>query len=145
MRKVGFGRALGFHLMVAGTPLCLLINPIYWCLTLIWFIFRPQGMEILFPFPIILWGLVCLFAGNFVFIYATLLAAFRRGYFDLVKYGLLVPFYWLLMSIGAWKGLIQLITRPNYWEKTRHGLDIAAGYKEAPVVAEDDRKEAPAP
>jgi len=144
-RKVGFGRALGFTLMVAGTPLCLLINPLYWGLTLLWFIFRLQGMDIFFPFPIILWGLVCLFAGNFVFIYATLLAAFRRGYFDLVKYGLLVPFYWLLMSVGAWKGFIQIITRPNYWEKTRHGLDIEAGYKEDTAVAKDNKNEALAP
>ena len=130
MRRVGFGRAMGFHLMIAGTPLCLLINPIYWTLTAIWFLLRWQGLHELFPFPIILWGLVCLFAGNFVFIYTTLLAAFRRGYYDLVKYALLVPFYWMLMSVGAWKGCVQLITRPNYWEKTKHGFDLDAGYTE---------------
>ena len=130
MRRVGFGRALGFHLMVGGTPLSLLINPVYWALTLLWFSLRWEGVTKLFPFPIILWGLVCLFAGNFVFIYATLLAAFRRGYFDIVKYGLLIPFYWLFMSIGAWKGCLQLITRPSYWEKTRHGFDLDAGHRE---------------
>jgi len=131
MRRVGLARALGFHIMVGGTPLSLLINPIFWTLTLLWFVFRWEGVTRLFPFPIILWALVCLFAGNFVFIYATLLAAFRRNYFDIVKYGLLVPFYWLLMSIGAWKGCLQLITRPSYWEKTRHGFDLEAGYHEA--------------
>ena len=130
VRRIGFGRALSFDLMVAGTPLCLLINPAYWVLTLLWFVFRWEGMTALFPFPIILWGLVCLFAGNFIFVYATVLAAFRRGYYDLVKYGLLVPFYWMLMSIGAWKGFVQLLIRPSYWEKTRHGLDLAAGRPE---------------
>ena len=134
VRRIGFGRAMGFHLMVAGTPLCLLINPIYWALALLWFVLRWEAMDALFPFPIILWGLVCLFAGNFVFIYATLLAAFRRNYFDLVKYGLLVPFYWMLMSLGAWKGFLQLATRPNFWEKTRHGLDLEAGYREATLA-----------
>ena len=141
-RRTGLGRALGFHLMVAGTPLSLLINPIYWTQTLIWFLFRWEGLEGLFPFPIILWGLVCLFAGNFVFIYATLLAASRRGYYDLVKYGLLVPFYWMLMSIGAWKGFLQLITRPNYWEKTRHGMDLGAGYREAASLTAEKAGEA---
>jgi len=29
------------------------------------------------------------------------------------------------MSIAAWKALIQLITRPSYWEKTDHGLATA--------------------
>jgi len=33
-----------------------------------------------------------------------------------------VPLYWALMSLGAWKGALQLITRPSYWEKTVHGL-----------------------
>ena len=33
------------------------------------------------------------------------------------------PLYWVLMSIGAWKGFIQLIHKPFYWEKTVHGLD----------------------
>jgi hypothetical protein len=28
-----------------------------------------------------------------------------------------------MMSIAAWRGFLQLVTRPNYWEKTRHGLD----------------------
>ena len=29
--------------------------------------------------------------------------------------------YWL-MSIGAWKGFIQLCYKPQYWEKTEHGF-----------------------
>jgi hypothetical protein len=33
-----------------------------------------------------------------------------------------VPLYWVLQSIAAYKGLIQLITKPFYWEKTQHGL-----------------------
>ena len=38
---------------------------------------------------------------------------------------LLSPLYWALMSIGAWKGFLQLFYRPFYWEKTVHGLDLA--------------------
>jgi hypothetical protein len=34
---------------------------------------------------------------------------------------LLAPVYWLLMSVGAYKALIQLCYRPYYWEKTVHG------------------------
>jgi hypothetical protein len=32
------------------------------------------------------------------------------------------PVYWVLISVGAWKGLLQLMRRPHYWEKTEHGL-----------------------
>jgi len=28
----------------------------------------------------------------------------------------------VLMSVGAYKALWQLIFRPHYWEKTKHGL-----------------------
>ena len=123
---LGFGKSVAFHLVVGGTPLCLLINPIYWAMTIVWFFFRSETIGQLFPFPIILWGLLCLFLGNFIFVYASALATYRRGYFDLVKHSLLLPFYWVFMSLGAWKGFLQLITRPSYWEKTKHGFDLAA-------------------
>jgi hypothetical protein len=29
-----------------------------------------------------------------------------------------------MASIGAWKGFVQLLARPSYWEKTRHALDM---------------------
>ena len=122
-RKMGFWKTFGFHMMIGGTPVCLLINPIYWVLALFWVIFRSAEVGTFFPFPIILFGAVCLFVGNFVFVYAGVLAAYRRGYYDLVKTSLLMPFYWVMMSVAAWKGFLQLLTRPNYWEKTRHGMD----------------------
>jgi len=122
--NLGFTNNVAFHLIVGGTPLCLLINPIYWAMTVVWFVFRSQAIGQLFPFPIILWGLLCLFLGNFVFIYASALATYRRGYYDLVKHSLIIPFYWILMSLGAWKGFLQLIYRPSYWEKTKHGFDL---------------------
>jgi hypothetical protein len=38
------------------------------------------------------------------------------------------------MSLAAWKGFIQLITNPFYWEKTTHGLHTpAAGDAPTPV------------
>ncbi len=121
---LGIGKTLVFHMTVGGTFLCLLLNPIYWILATAWFVFRWEDVSILFPYPLIIWGLLCLFAGNFVFVYATMLATYKRGYYDIVKHCLLVPFYWLLASVGAWKGFLQLITRPSYWEKTEHGLDV---------------------
>lgn len=60
--------------------------------------------------------------GNFLFAYMTAAGASRRGDYDLVKFALVAPLYWVLMSIGAWKGFTQLFTKPSYWEKTVHGL-----------------------
>jgi hypothetical protein len=46
----------------------------------------------------------------------------RREYYAIVKYSLLAPLYWALMSAAAWKGFLQLFHKPSYWEKTIHGL-----------------------
>ena len=35
---------------------------------------------------------------------------------------LLMPVYWLLLSIAAWRALFQLVRAPYRWEKTEHGL-----------------------
>ena len=131
LRRLGLLRTLAFHIMVGGTVVCLLINPIYWALTLLWFGFRWETFGELFPYPLILWGLICLFVGNFLFVYAAVLAMCKRGYHDLVKFCLLIPLYWVITSLGAWKGLAQLVVRPSFWEKTRHGLDVHGG-AEAP-------------
>jgi glycosyltransferase XagB len=34
----------------------------------------------------------------------------------------LTPLYWFLLSLAAWRALIQLICDPQRWEKTEHGL-----------------------
>jgi hypothetical protein len=39
---------------------------------------------------------------------------------------LAMPVYWVLISIAVWKGLLQLITNPFYWEKTLHGVSKGA-------------------
>jgi hypothetical protein len=33
-----------------------------------------------------------------------------------------IPFYWLLLSVAAWRALFQLVFAPHRWEKTEHGL-----------------------
>ena len=82
--------------------------------------------------PVWILGSLCLLLGNFVFVYMGVAGCLRRGYYDLAKIALLAPVYWVLMSIGAWKAALQLVVRPHYWEKTRHGLfDQVSSGKEA--------------
>ena len=66
---------------------------------------------------------VVLFLGNFFFIFMHVWACVRRRLYRLIPYALFTPFYWILISIGAWKGFLQLFTSPFKWEKTHHGLD----------------------
>ena len=66
---------------------------------------------------------VVLFLGNFFFIFMHVWACVRRRLYRLIPYALFTPIYWILISIGAWKGFLQLFTNPFKWEKTHHGLD----------------------
>jgi len=119
-RRLGFANSLHFHLLIGGTPLCQLISPVYWFLAAFWLVAQPIGLEVFFPGPIFAVGAVCLFAGNFIFAYTSAIACVRRHFGRLAKYGLAMPLYWMLLSIGAWKGFLQLLTRPHHWEKTKH-------------------------
>jgi glycosyltransferase XagB len=46
----------------------------------------------------------------------------RRGLLAHAWVLLLTPVYWLLLSLAAWRALFQLVTAPQRWEKTEHGL-----------------------
>ncbi|MFP4055610.1 MAG: glycosyltransferase [Candidatus Brocadiia bacterium] len=68
-----------------------------------------------------------LFFANFLFVLMHLWACLRRRLYGLIPHALLTPFYWVLISLGAWKGLLQLFFKPFKWEKTHHGLDAGGG------------------
>ena len=121
-RSLGWRGFWGFQMTVGGSFLCFLLNPVYWLMTALWFLTHWSVISTIFPPLVYGLGLVCCFVGNFAFIYLAVAGCMQRGYFDLVKYAILTPVYWLMMSVGAYKGFFQLITRPHYWEKTQHGL-----------------------
>jgi cellulose synthase/poly-beta-1,6-N-acetylglucosamine synthase-like glycosyltransferase len=127
-RQLGPRGFLSFQLMIGGTFVVFLLNPIFWFLTTVFFLTEIGVIQQLFPSFIFYLAATELFIGNFVFLYVNLAGLMQRGYYDLIKYALLTPIYWGLMSIGAWKGLIQLFTNPFYWEKTVHGLDAQGGH-----------------
>ena len=65
------------------------------------------------------------FAGYFFSMLAGAYALEKRGYHSLIATVFYMPFYWLLISAGAYMGLWQLIFRPFYWEKTSHGRRLS--------------------
>jgi hypothetical protein len=98
------------------------MNPIYWLMTMAWYFYKWDLIETIYPSAIFFAGAICLYIGNFVFTYANIAGAIRRKYYDMVRIALFSPAYWGLMSVGAWKGFVQLLTKPHFWEKTIHGL-----------------------
>lgn len=122
LRDIGPYQFFSFNMVVGGTFFGFLMNPVYWLLTAAWFLTRWDIIQQLFPAPVFYVGALGLYLGNFAFTYSNVIGCLKRQYYEMAKYALLSPLYWALMSIGAWKGFIQLFYRPSYWEKTVHGL-----------------------
>ena len=132
--EVGPAGFLSIQVMILGTFLAYFINPIMWALLVAWYVARWSGIEAMYPAPLLYASALALFAGNLMLVYTTVMGCLRRGYLAGVKYALLSPFYWLLMSISAWMALYQLILKPFYWEKTPHGLSPIKA-SEHPLIA----------
>ncbi len=118
---------LAFQLVIGGKIFSLFINPLMWIITICYFLFRSTTgafIESFFPAPIFYMGIVCLIFGNFLYMYYYMVGCAKRGYFPLIKYGFVVPFYWLFMSISGWYALYKIFTNPHYWAKTHHGLHL---------------------
>lgn len=113
--------------ILGGKIFSVFINPMLWALTILYFVMRAKlgsQIESLFPVQIFYLAVISLLFGNFLYLYYYIIGCAKRSYWDLIKYFIFVPFYWLMMSISAWMGLYQLIVKPHYWEKTQHGLHL---------------------
>lgn len=117
-----------FQLVVGGKIMSMFINPFMWLITISYFVFRSTigpMIESFYPAPVLYMAFFSLIFGNFLYLYYYMIGCYKRGYEDLVKYALFVPFYWLSMSLAAWLAVYELIVRPHHWSKTKHGLHLA--------------------
>ncbi|MGO9855086.1 MAG: glycosyltransferase family 2 protein [Acidimicrobiales bacterium] len=123
-REIGLKGVGHLWAFVGGTPILAVANPFFWVMTLLWFVAQPLFVKEIFPAPVYYVGLVLWAFGNFLLWYLTILTARHIRPEGLVLAALLVPIYWVMMSIAAVKAMWQLVVTPSFWEKTTHGLDI---------------------
>jgi len=121
LKETGVRSFLLFQLTFGGNFYLPLLNPLLWLVTIGTFVFKGT-FSFLFLHPIPIFALVNLLVGNSIYIIVHLYAAIKARKYFLIPYDILIPLYWVLISIGCWKGTIQLITKPFYWEKTVHAL-----------------------
>ncbi len=138
LRKGRLYDLLTFQIVIGSGMGVMFINPLMWILLGLYIIFGPAVLSIyhiLFPGPILYLGAFCLIFGNFFYIYVYLLACAKRKQYYLLPWALLIPIYWLLMSVAAMYALIELLIKPHYWQKTNHGLHLKGknGSAVAPV------------
>lgn len=116
-----------FQLIIGGKVLSMLTNPIMWILTIVYFTMYPvvgSTYETLFPMPVLYLGVISMIFGNFLYMYYYMLGCARREHYELIKYVLFVPLYWLAMSAAAYYASIEFLYKPHHWRKTKHGLHL---------------------
>jgi cellulose synthase/poly-beta-1,6-N-acetylglucosamine synthase-like glycosyltransferase len=123
-RELGFQGFLVVQLLMLGVPLSALLHPFFIAATV-------QYVAAGTAFPALPHWLATLAVGTnvavFVAGYAVAIAMGRRG---LAQNGIrgwtfalaTMPFYWLLISLAAWRALWEFIRAPFRWNKTRHGI-----------------------
>jgi len=122
-KELGPRGFLRFCSITAGTPIISVVNTFFWGLTLAWELGEPSFIRVLFPPWLFYPAMMSLFFGNAAMIYCGLVAARMDRNPRLLGACLLVPAYWVMMSVAAIKAFVQLVFQPSYWEKTVHGLD----------------------
>lgn len=122
-REMGWPAYTVFHIMIGGMLLSSLGHPL---------IFATAGMTIaammttpVTDIPVLTLALFVIDSINILCSYAIFLLL---GTLPMVKHEkkqlgwrwMAVPFYWLLLSLAAWRAIIELRYKPFHWNKTPH-------------------------
>jgi hypothetical protein len=124
MRELGLRGFLAFQLLVGGTVLAALVHPFFLALVLYDALsgafsvpgeMTPEGLRLGLALTVLAAG----YAGSALI---GLIGLKRRRMLRLAPVLVTIPFYWLLLSLAAWRALFQFLLAPYKWEKTEHGL-----------------------
>jgi cellulose synthase/poly-beta-1,6-N-acetylglucosamine synthase-like glycosyltransferase len=127
-RQLGPWRFLGVQVLFLGTIAQFLLAPVLWSLALVPFGVPHPALAVL-PAGMITAGVVL-----FTLSEATNLAI---GIIGLRRSGQKLSWFWVptlkiyypLASVAGYKALIELATKPFYWDKTSHGIFDHLGQK----------------
>jgi hypothetical protein len=110
--------AAAFQLFLACNVLAALVHPLFMI---------GLGVSLFTLTPLDAVATTPVFAAAFLYGYLSTIALdaiglARRGLLKHAGVLVLTPFYWFLLSLAAWRALFQLLSDPQRWEKTEHGL-----------------------
>jgi len=110
-----------FQLLVGGTVLAALVHSLFVAellFELAFSLFAQQAAAV----STAAWHAGFLVLGYVASIALGLAGLFRRRLLGCAWSLMLMPIYWVLLSLAAWRALFQFIRDPYRWEKTEHGL-----------------------
>jgi glycosyltransferase XagB len=119
-RELGWKGFLVFQLLVGGTVLAALIH-VPFAAYLGWKVATASSDDAVSR-TLLAFEVAALLSG---YVVSGVLGLFGLAHRRLLGCGwvmLLMPVYWLLLSLAAWRAFLQLLYDPHGWEKTEHGL-----------------------
>lgn len=122
-RELGLVGTAGFHAVMGGLLLSALVQPLFFALVVYqaWAgtLFDPAQQPLEIAMVWISWGNLAV--GYVMSMLVGMISVWRRGRIGLILHALMMPLYWLLISLAAYRALYQLVRAPFVWEKTPHG------------------------
>ncbi|WP_248298234.1 glycosyltransferase family 2 protein [Tabrizicola sp. YIM 78059] len=126
-RQLGPRAFLGFQIMFLGTIAQFLLAPLLWSFLCIPFGIRHPLLGLLSP-PVVWVMLATFILSEVVNLSVGIIGLGRTRHRISAWWVLTLKVYFPLASLAAYKALLELVTRPFYWDKTAHGLfDHVAG------------------
>jgi glycosyltransferase XagB len=124
-RQMGIRPLFAYALMTLGTPLSLMLNPLFWSLTLGYLLTRSTFIHSLFPAPIFYIGFITAILGNYILFYLQVVACLADREPGLVKYMFALGPWWAFTSYSMWKGVLELfVPKLRFkWHVTEHGIE----------------------
>jgi cellulose synthase/poly-beta-1,6-N-acetylglucosamine synthase-like glycosyltransferase len=128
-RDLGPRRFLGVQITFLGTLSQFALAPVLWSF---WLLFLGLPHPFAEAPAAVFWGLMALFmSAEIVNITAGAIAVARPSHRWLIPWVPTLHLYHMLGALAAWKGLVELVFRPFFWDKTEHGF----GMPDKPAVA----------
>ncbi|HXF55455.1 MAG TPA: glycosyltransferase [Hyphomicrobiaceae bacterium] len=120
--ELGLWRFLGFQMLMGGLILSALVHPLFYLmLAHAWaggpFMQQPASAP---EFVLLALAVFNLAAGYLTAMVLAAATVCRRRRLLLAFDVVLMPLYWLLISLAAYRALVQVLRAPHLWEKTPH-------------------------
>ena len=119
--ELGLWRFLSVQILFLGTLSQFVLAPLLWSFWVIPFgLWHPVTALASWEMVLVLAGLFL--ASELATMAVAALAVATPSHRWLIKWVPMLHVYFPLAALASWKGLGELITRPYFWDKTRHGL-----------------------
>lgn len=138
-RDLGPWRFLGVQLLFGGSLAQVFLAPVLWSYWLVVF-GLPHPVADIAPRPVLIGAVAGFLLAYLSNIAVMAFAASGPAHRHLIGWTPTTDLYFPLATVAAFKALLEMVTRPFFWDKTSHGQDDAA----AGDGGQDSRGDAPA-